>query len=156
MRCPMEERVLAYGAGKLDARQARAFEEHLAGCPECRTAAAGQQAVSRALDGWAAPAVSAGFDRRLMARIENEVSWWETLIRPLRPLRIGRVAAMGGLLLLAGLLLQRPDAGTVPVMQHSAQVEAVAPEQAESALVEMDMMREFSGLVHADAGAPRM
>jgi anti-sigma factor RsiW len=164
MRCPTgtresEERMLGYASGTLEPREARAFEAHLAACGECREAAAEQRRVSQSLDLWAAPPVSADFDRRLMARIEAEVSWWDVMVRPFRGmgvLRVGPVAATAVLLLMAGFLLQRPDAILAPGIPETAQVEAVPPDQAESALVDMDTIREFSSMFRADAGTPRM
>ena len=65
--------LLAHTSRKLDAERAAVLEEHLANCPACREYAAAQFAVWEALDAWEAPEVSADFDRRLYARIDEEV-----------------------------------------------------------------------------------
>ncbi len=162
MSCPIrknEDLLLGYVAGKLEPRQANEFEAHLRDCSACREAAAAQQAVSRALDAWSVPVVSADFDRRLHARIGAEVSWWDAMLRRFRPVlhwRAVPVAATAGLLLMAGLLLRSPGTLTVPDVPVTAQVEAVEPDQAENALVEMEAIREFSSLVRADTASPRM
>ncbi len=161
MSCPIrknEDLLLGYLAGKIEPRQAIEFEAHLRDCGVCREAAAAQQAVSRALDAWPVPAVSADFDRRLYAHIGAEVPWWEAMLRRFRPVlhwRAVPVAATAALLLMAGLLLRSPEV-TLPDVPVTAQVEAVEPDLAENALVEMEAIREFSSLVRADAAAPRM
>src|ERR1044072_2671609 len=86
MTCPREtvesaELLLAYSTGKLNSERAAAGEQHIGICPVCGEFVARQQAVSKALGAWQAPAVSADFDRRLYQRIEKEVSWWDLLIR---------------------------------------------------------------------------
>jgi len=163
MRCPSENRqnaelLLAHASQKLDAERAAVLEQHIANCPSCREYAAAQFAVWEALESWGAPEVSADFDRRLYQRIEREVSWWELLIRPFRPVFVSRfvpVAAAVCMLIAAGVLLQHPE-GTPPAMPQSAQVEALPPDQAANALQEMQMMQEFSSVVRSDPGEPRM
>lgn len=164
MKCPIEsqehsESLLAYGSGKLDAASTAVLEEHFRNCAACREFAARQRAVWSAMDLWEAAPVSADFDRRLYRRIKTEISWWDRLRRPFAPILLGHglpVAAAACILLVAGVLLQRPadvPPASVPV---SAQVDVVAPEQAEHALQEMEMMREFNRLVHSDAVDPKM
>ena len=164
MRCPIETRenaelLLAYCARKLDAETTAILEDHIRICPACREFAGGQQAVWKALDAWEAAPVSADFDRRLYQRIDKEVSWWDLLMRPFRPLLVRQglpIAACAGLLIVAGLMLERPAAVPPSSSPVSAQVEVVAPDQAEHALQEMEMMREFNRLVHSDAADSKM
>lgn len=164
MRCPIETRenaelLLAYCARKLDAAASAALEDHIRTCPACREFISGQQAVWNALDTWEAAPVSADFDRRLYQRIEAEVSWWDLLMRPFRPLLVRQglpIAAAAGLVIVAGLMLQHPGAAPPARAPVSAQVDVVAPEQAEHALQEMEMMREFNRLIHPDAVDPKM
>jgi len=164
MRCPIDTRenaefLLAYCSRKLDAASAAILEDHIRICPACREFARGQQAVWEALDVWEAAPVSPDFDRRLYQRIEKEVSWWDLLMRPFRPLRFRQglpIAAAAGLVIVAGILLERPAAVPSANSPQSAQVDVVAPDQAEHALQEMEMMREFNRLVHSDAAEPKM
>jgi anti-sigma factor RsiW len=164
MRCPSEDRekaelLLAHASRKLDAERAAVLEQHMAQCPACREYAAAQFAVWDALDAWAAPEVSADFDRRLYQRIEQEVSWWDLVLRRFRPLiaeRIVPVAAAACMLIAAGVLLQRPDGTPVTAAPESAQVEPLPADQAASALQEMQIMQDFSSVVRADAADPRM
>jgi anti-sigma factor RsiW len=164
MKCPTEtpqsvELLLAYTAGKLDVDQAAALAEHAAFCPACRAFTRAQGAVSQALDSWEAPPVSADFDRRLYQRIEQQVSWWDLILRPFRPMMGSRalpIAAAAGLLIAVGLWIEHPGAVPAVTVPESAQMEALPPDQAQRALEEMDMMQEFSQMVHADASDPRI
>jgi hypothetical protein len=159
MNCPIENResaeiLLAYCARKLDAGSMAILEEHIRICPACREFAEGQQLVWHALDTWEAAPPSPDFDRRLYARIEKQVSWWDVILRPFRPLLVRQglpIAAAAGVVIMAGVLLDRPaglSPGSLP--QTSANVEAVAPDQAEPTLQEMEMMRELNRLVHPE------
>lgn len=164
MKCPSEnqenaELLVAHASHKLDAERAAVLEQHMAHCAACREYAAAQFAVWDALDAWDAPAVSADFDRRLYQRIEQEVSWWEMLLRRFRPVFAARyvpVAAAACLLIAAGVLLDRPDGSPAPPPPHSAQIEALPPDQAANALQEMQIMQEFSTVVRNDSADPRM
>jgi hypothetical protein len=164
MRCPVETRenadmLLAYCSRKLDPESTAILEDHMRICPACREFSSGQRAVWKALDAWEAAPVSADFDRRLYQRIEKEVSWWDLLMRPFRPLLFRQglpVAAAAALVVVAGVLIERPAAVPSSGMPVSAQVDVVAPDQAEHALQEMEMMREFNRLVHPDTADPKM
>lgn len=163
MKCVIEtqesvELLLAYCACKLDAENAALVERHMAICPACREFAEGQRAVWEALDTWEAAPASPGFDGRLYQRIEKDVSWWDLLIRPFRPMPADRaeglshkmfrqglpVAAAAGVVLMAGALLQRPVTVQPAPQTESAQVESVQPEQVEHALEAMQMLSDFS------------
>jgi anti-sigma factor RsiW len=164
MNCPIETResaelLSAYVSGKLEAGRASQFEEHMRSCAPCRQAAAEQRAMWHALDAWRAPAVSSDFDRLLLQRIREEGGWWDAALRHFRALLGSRglpIAATACVILLAGLLLRHPGSPPPAIAPQAAQVEAVAPEQAESALVDMEMIREFSALVRSDGSQPRM
>jgi hypothetical protein len=114
---------------------------------------AARKSVDAALDLWEAPPVSADFDRRLYHRIEQDRPWWRFLLRPQRYVPAAVAAA---LLVGVGLWIERP--GTRPATApHSAAIEALPPDQAESALQEMELMQEFNRLVRTDAaGEPKM
>jgi len=154
-----EELLLDYSAGRLDAERIATLKAHLQGCPACRGAIQSHDAVWRAMDAWNAPPVSADFDRRLYERIGNEVGWWQTVLRRFRALLAFRAvpaAAGAAALLLACFLLMTPGSNPVAPAPDAAAVETVAPDQAESALIEMETIREFSSLMHSEAGSPRM
>jgi anti-sigma factor RsiW len=164
MNCPIENResaelLMDFCSGKVEPAAAAVLEGHIEVCPACREFTSHQRAVWQALDGWEAPPVSADFDRRLYRRIEKEVSWWEMFIRPFRPMLFRQglpITAAAAVVLVASVLLDRPSVVPVPTPPESAQVEAVAPEQAETALQEMELMRELNALVHADTENPKL
>jgi anti-sigma factor RsiW len=164
MKCQIEtqdhpELLLAYCSRNLDAERSVMLEEHMRGCPSCREYAAGQKAVWEALDKWEAAPVSADFDRRLYARIEKEVSWWDLLMRPFRPVLYRQgvpIAATAFLVLVAGLVLQHPAGVPRPSAPESARVETMPADQVEHALDEMEMVREFNRLVRPDSAEPKM
>jgi anti-sigma factor RsiW len=154
MRCPIEgpgsaETMLAYCARKLPPEQASEWERHLEVCPDCRKLADDQAAVWSALEEWEAMEVSADFDRRLYARIAQEVSWWERLVRPFRPMLVRQglpIAAAACLAVMAGILVDRPD--HVPVTPPAETVQA---DQVENQLEDMELLRDFSHTVRTDA-----
>ena len=166
MKCPIETResaalLLAYCTRKLDPQSSARLEEHFGICAACREFKERQLAVWQALDEWEAPPVSpADFDRRLYQRIANEVSWFDRIIRPFRPLLARQglpIAAAAGLMIVAGVLLEHPAGFLIAPVPASPQVEIVAPDQAEDALEEMEMMRDLNHLIHPDGpDVPKM
>jgi anti-sigma factor RsiW len=162
MNCPMEpggnpSYLLDYTSGKLKAEVRARMGEHLNACPACREFVQGQSMVWEALDSWEPAPVSLDFDRRLYERVEQQVSWWTRLTSPLNPLfqhaiPIGAAAAV---LIMAGLIMNRPATLPSAPVQESAQVETLQPEQLEHAVDDMEMLRELNHLV-PDTAAPRM
>jgi hypothetical protein len=57
--------------------------------------------------------------------------------------------------LVAGLLMNRPAAIAVAPVEESAQVETLQPEQVEHALDDIEMLRELNQMV-PDHAAPKM
>ena len=165
MKCPIETResaelLLAYCNRKLDAESTAILERHMEVCLACREFASGQRAVWEALDVWEAAPVTSDFDHRLYRRIDREVSWWHLLMRPFRPVLVRQglpIAAAACLLVMAGVLLERP-AGAPPAapQPRSAQAEAIQPDQVEPALDAMHMLGEFSNRVPGDAADSKM
>jgi anti-sigma factor RsiW len=164
MKCPIQTRenaelLLAYCTRKLDAESAAILERHMETCPACREFSSGQRAVWEALDAWEAAPVTLDFDRRLYRRIDRESSWWNLLMRPLRPVLVRQglpIAAAAGLLVMAGVLLERPADAPPAAQPQSAQVDALQPDQVEHALDTMHMLGEFSSRVPSDAADPKM
>ena len=160
MNCPMEARqgselLLEYTAGRLEACEASALEAHLESCTRCREFARSQKMVWQGLEAWEPEPVSMDFDRRLFARIEQApVSWWARVTGQVMHHGVP-VAAAAGVIILAGLML-RPAVTPVEPPQESAQVETLGPEQVQSALDDMEMLRDFNHLVRADSAEPRM
>jgi anti-sigma factor RsiW len=163
MKCPLEIRegteiLLAYSSGDLDGERSARLAPHVENCPACREFVTGQRAVWEALDEWEALPVSVDFDRRLYRRIAEQVSWWETVARPLRSALVRRglpIAAAAALTITAGLLLDRPSAVPVAARHESAQVE-LQPDQVERALDQMETLRQFTHLLHTDSPDSQM
>jgi hypothetical protein len=165
MNCPLETRenaqlLLDYCTRKLQPESVALLERHIATCDACREFARGQRAVWQALDAWEAAPVSLDFDRRLYHRIEAQVPWWSLLLRPFRlPFdtvtlrRSLHAAAMACLLVVAGIVLERPAISPVPPPKDVAQsqVDSVQPEQVERTLDAMEMLSEFSQHVRTDS-----
>jgi hypothetical protein len=179
MNCPLETRenaqvLLDYCTRKLEPETAARLERHIALCGACREFASSQRAVWRALDTWEAAPVSADFDSRLYRKIENEVSWWDLLLRPFRPMTLRRslpATAMTCLLVVVGVILERPSVAPAPpadvtydvvhevthdVPHDLTQVDSVQPEQVERALDAMDILNEFSRHVRTDKPNSRL
>jgi hypothetical protein len=135
MRCPIEgqegmERLLAYSRGRNDSGQAGALAQHVEACAACREVVEAQRAVWAGLNEWAAPDVSADFNRRLYNRIERDVPWLDRLIRPVRPLLVWRivpVVAAAGLLVTVGIVLEQGR--YVSSKPRNAPIEIAQPEQ---------------------------
>jgi len=162
MHCPMEaggspDLLLDYAAGTLNDEVRGQTDRHLAGCRVCSEFVAAQQTVWRALDDWEPADVSMDFDRRLYARIEQDVPWWKRLMRPLNPVfrHSLPIGAAAGVIIAAGLMLYWPAAIVPAQEQRSAQVESLQPDQLQSALEDMEMLHQFNQLVPDDSG-PKM
>jgi anti-sigma factor RsiW len=165
MRCPIEtqesaELLLAYCARRLDLETMAVLDRHMASCPACQGFQKGQQAVWQALDAWETMPVSADFDRRLYQRIdaESSSSWWSRFTRPLGPMFAGGllsrgvpVAAAACLLVIAGVILERPNQVVVPD-SSDARVEAIQADQVERALDDLDLLRQFKLVASTDGG----
>jgi anti-sigma factor RsiW len=155
MNCPMESQessalLLAYSSGRLEPEQAVPVQRHVETCRACSEFLAQQAAVWEALDLWKAAPVSADFDRRLYQRIEQQVSWWDLLLRPFRPAFLNRglpIAAAAGVLIMAGLLLNRPPAPVPVAPQQSAQMEALPADQVEHAVDDLETLNQFNHLM---------
>jgi hypothetical protein len=159
MKCPIETRenaelLLEYCARQLNPAATATLERHLEVCPECRRFAETQRAVWSALDEWETQPVSADFDRRLYARIDREVSWWQRVTRPLRPLLVRGglpIAAAACLLIMAGVYWERPEKKSAVADRQATSSEAVPADQVEHALDDMELLREFHLKVRADS-----
>jgi hypothetical protein len=162
MNCPLETRedaqlLLDYCTRELAPESVAILERHIAICGACQDFARSQRAVWQALDAWEAAPVSADFDSRLYRRLEAQVPWWSLLLRPFRPFhhvtlwRSLPAAAMVCLLVVVGVVLERPAVSPVPAPQDMAQVDSVQPEQVERTLDAMEMLNEFSHHVRTDS-----
>ena len=139
-----EEALLSYCAGKLDRDARTSMESHLAGCAECRSVVEGQSAVWRALDTWQPMPVTAGFNRRLYARIEQKEkgAWWGRLLRPGR-FSVRRALPVGAACAAAiAIVLLRPV--SLPDPPPQVRIEAMEIEQVEQALEDLEMLKQLT------------
>lgn len=159
MTCPIGsdeqlELLQVYCAGERNTTETVALAKHLEDCAACRELVAGHQAVWSALDEWKAPAASSDFNRRLFARIEREVSLWDRLMQPFRPLWVRLaipVAAAASVAIMVGLMLDRR-----PAQPQPGAVELAQPEQIEHVLDDMQMLHDFNTATRADAANTKM
>ncbi|MBI4906718.1 MAG: hypothetical protein HY820_24025 [Acidobacteria bacterium] len=145
------ERLLDYANRKLNVESASLIEQHAASCPACSAFVESQRSVWKALDEWDAAEISSDFDRRLWARIEQEerAPWYVRLWN--RATDFGDanwrpVVPVAAVLLLAVGLYVKPFSGSfIGTPTSTADVTVrVDAEQLETALEEMEMLRQFS------------
>lgn len=144
------ETLIRYSAGELQPEERAALEEHLGGCEACREAASAHQAVWAALDSWSAPPVTPGFDRKLYERIAKEAPWWRRWSGEFLPRRWVPVAAAAGLVSAALVLSSGPGA-PVRVEPQVSITEPRVADEVQSALEDMDLLREFDVTARADS-----
>jgi len=157
MSCPFdsrEETLLAYSSGELDRAQAAVVAAHLETCSECKSFVTAQKSVWSALDLFEAPAVSMDFDRRLYRRIEEQVSWWDMVVRPFRVALVRRalpIAAAAALTITAGILIERTGAGPAPVAHPQTAHVELQPDQLQSALDDLETLQQFTHALHTES-----
>jgi len=163
MRCPLETRedkeiLVAYSSRALNGDDAELLKAHLQTCPACREFVRGQRAVWEALDGWEAAPVSADFDRRLLARIDRDVSWWQRMRGRLGLLLVHRALPVTAVaaLLAAGVWLDLSSSPKVAPHPTTAQAEGLQPDQVVHALDEMEVLNQFNHLMKPDASESKM
>lgn len=154
--------LLDYCNRKLDPDRAAVLERHIRQCPACAAFASSQALLWESLDAYEAMPVSPDFDRRLFARIEAEeqkptwtkiwLRFWNRftmggtltgaqLWRPALPVAACLLVAMG--------LYLRPgmESSRNPVTTEVSSIEnAIQPEQLETALEDMEMLRDLGAL----------
>jgi hypothetical protein len=144
MNCrAMQEQIIAQsGRAGLSAE----MERHVWVCPACSQVYLEQQALWRAMDAWEVPEVSAGFDRRLFARIGKASPWApvDWLLRLVRPLQPAFPAALACVVLMAAVVVNR--VGEAPAGETTAVIRTVEREevqQIETALDDIQMLRDL-------------
>jgi anti-sigma factor RsiW len=149
-----ESLLLEYCAGRLDPGAAAALERHMEACAACRDFQRRQALVWSALGEWEAALVSAGFDRRLRARIDADAParWWSRLTAQLRWNPAIPLAAACLTLAALALFDVSPEAPLTVV--PSAQVEMVQMDQAERTLEDLEMLRQFDFVTAASGESP--
>ena len=162
MKCPMEYRetelLLGYVSGSVDTETSAALKNHLQTCAPCQKFVRDQQAVWNLLDVFEPEPVSADFNRRLYQRIEQPVTWRERFASSWQTLRFWHglpvAGALAAALLVGGVIWQMPS--SKPLHEYSkapitAKVDALQPDQLESALDDMEMLRDFNRVMRSDS-----
>ena len=94
MRCDdVEHAVARRASGRLDPAGAQRLQAHLDGCPSCRAAVAGQEAVVAVLSARPAAAAPMGFAARVMARLDRPPTWLDVIDWRRWTVRLAPVAA---------------------------------------------------------------
>jgi hypothetical protein len=154
MDCPIKTQentdwLLDFAAGRLRGERAAQLARHVETCGDCARFVGAQQVVWNALDQWEPEPVSMDFDRRLYRSIEQSKpasglpGGLRRLFGPLQPLwRPVVPLAAACLLIVAGVMLHTPQAVIAPA-EPTARMEKIEPEQVESTLDDMEMLREL-------------
>lgn len=94
MRCDdVEHAAMRRASGRLDPAGAQRLRAHLDGCPGCRAAVAGQEAVAAVLSARPAAAAPMGFAARVMARLDRPPTWLDVIDWRRWTVRLAPVAA---------------------------------------------------------------
>lgn len=163
MTCPLQtdnaDVLLDYCARSLDAERKTMLEKHMESCAGCREMASAQSQIWSAMDSYEAEAISADFDRKLYARIEemDRVPAWERFWAPVREYLQGQpawkpvlsVAAASAVFLV--VIAVRPGVEQPIVEPNANIIDVRVVEQAERALEDLEMLRQFDPLVPADS-----
>src|SRR5712692_1394421 len=123
------------------------IESHLAGCQTCSEVYFEQQALWRHMDAWEVPEVSAGFDRRLFARIGQRAAqpwavldWFMRLLHPIQP---GFAMALACMLIVAGVVVRQGRYNPAPAGPTAVVQTVDDPQQIQVALDDIQMLSDF-------------
>ncbi len=163
MTCPLQsdnaDVLLDYCARSLDAERKAMLEVHMEYCADCREMAKAQMEVWAAMDSYEAEAISADFDRKLYARMAeiDRVPAWERFWAPVREYLQGQpawkpvlsIAAASAVLAL--VFVVGGDGPPAPGLEPTATIDVRDVEQAERALEDMEMLKQFEVVAPADS-----
>jgi len=162
MTCPLQtdnaDLLLDYCARALDQERKAQLEAHMEGCADCREMASAQAQVWSAMDLYDAEPISADFDRQLFDRIDRteHSTAWQRLTRQVRDFfqlqpawkPVLSVAAASAVVAL--FILVREESRQ-PAPQPTATFDVRDVEEAERALEDIEMLRQFDA-APADPG----
>jgi anti-sigma factor RsiW len=164
MICPLRKEdtahvLLDYTAGRLDALQMAALEQHMESCAECAAFRAQQAVVWDALDTWEPSPVSLDFNRRLWQRIDTAEAepWYRRLAESFRFAQWKPVLPLTAAILLmaAGFLFDHQDSQvstqTTPAIARSVSVSEA--DQVEQTLDDIQLLRQLNGAATSRSGA---
>ncbi|HEX4595709.1 MAG TPA: zf-HC2 domain-containing protein [Bryobacteraceae bacterium] len=157
--CPQEngdaELIIAYAARTLTPEEEAAFERHLESCASCRVLVVRQRAVWSALDELNPLPVSDNFNAKLYQRIaeEQQAGWWRRLIQADWSWRPAMRAAAACAILIVAFLVK--DSGPLVAPPQQPAQPKLQIEQVESALDDMDMLKQVGGESTLEKSTPR-
>lgn len=143
--CPTDDVLLDYIAGSLSAAQAAEFARHAKDCSRCEAVCASQAAVWRSLDEWKPAPVSAGFNRELWRRIDEEASapsWGDRLAEALRLNFWKQVVPLAAVLMvvMTGWVMDHRSQPPVPGKGTAVVVTAAEGDSLERALDDLQLL----------------
>jgi anti-sigma factor RsiW len=153
MRCPIqtnEDLLLDYCAGKLSPEATLTFERHMETCVDCRMVANAQRSVWNDLDSLRAVPISADFDRKLYARIEQyeNSSWWRKLWQrgALQPFSFGPAVPIATVCVsvFAAVMLYLPYGAPTVDTPAPSKIENSEIDQLERTLEDMEMLKQVA------------
>jgi len=167
MTCPLQtdnaDVLLDYCARSLDAERKAMLETHMESCAECREMASVQSQLWGAMDSFEAETISADFDRRLYARIEEleRVPAWERIWAPVREYLQGQpawkpvlsIAAASAVLVV--VFVVRGDMPQPVIETADSIIDVREIEQAENVLEDLEMLRQLDGSGPADSSGAK-
>lgn len=117
-----KDKVLMLHDGELPAGERPEVERHLASCAECRAALDGWKAAARTFFRKPAAEPSEAFVAAVMARIDTEKGWLETLREAFSPRRVALAgaAAFAALALFFAAPLRQPRTAAPESIQYVA------------------------------------
>lgn len=157
MQCPIRtkenpEVLIEYSSGRLTPAVAAMFQSHVESCADCRAFSKAQRAAWDALDSWEPMPITADFDRKLYARIdEYEKSGWWTKLWHRSTWQSGSFGsampiATACVTLAVGVMLYLP-LNNKPAMDLSApqtKIESSDLDQIETTLEDIEMFKQLT------------
>lgn len=162
MTCPLQtdnaDVLLDYCARSLDAERKAMLEKHMESCADCSDMARAQSEIWSAMDLYDAEPISADFDRKLYARIAavDRVSPWERFWSPVREYLQGQpawkpVLSVAAASAVVALVFFVRSEAPVPEAQPVSTIDVRDVEQAERALEDLEMLRQFEAAFPSDS-----
>ena len=156
MKCEdVSKDLIAYLDGRANSSDRRRIEEHLAGCPACRSRAEEMRKVSVLLGELPAIEPSFGFDARVRQRVaaEPQRSWFWRLVPPPRP-AFAMALLVALTVLVAKLPTHKTPATTSTVASAQQQEEDFNAIKNLGVLENYDALTKFDQMTETAAATP--
>ena len=157
MQCPIKttenaEVLIDYSSGRLTPDMASMFQSHMESCADCRAFSEAQRSAWVALDAWEPVPVTADFDRRLYARIDQyeQSNWWTKMwhrniwqygsFGPAMPIATACVTLAVGVM----LYLPLNNKPVVDLSSPQTRIESSDLDQIETTLEDIEMFKQLT------------